>query len=168
MLEAFAFPFAFEKSIFLLLSPIAAVNCCCCAARAKYLAELTALTKQLQIQNSVDFSQTFLSYDEITPLLGAADIFVAPYTDESVSSSGTVSMAMAAGTPCVATPFLFAREMLTNERGVLVTFNDHRSLSHAFMRLADRELRKRIGANAKSAVSQSTWTNVAAAYLSMR
>lgn len=135
---------------------------------AKYLAELTALTKQLQIQDSVDFSQTFLSYDEITPLLGAADIFVAPYTDESVSSSGTVSMAMAAGTPCVATPFLFAREMLTNERGVLVTFNDHRSLSHAFMRLADRELRKRIGANAKSAVSQSTWTNVAAAYLSMR
>jgi len=131
-----------------------------------YLEELRRTVAILGLDSHVQFVSVFSSFKELGRLLQAADMFIAPYTDDSVSSSGTLTMAMAAGLPCVATPFIFAKVSLSSNRGVMVRFNDHLALASAVSwLLRNPEASKNIGRNAWGYMQERTWLRVGLAYV---
>ena len=88
----------------------------------KYVANLETQVIKLNLSTSVHFWRRYMDYESLANTLKAADVFVAPYSDSSVSSSGTLSMAMAAGLAPIATPFYYAKTVLRSGRGQLMEF----------------------------------------------
>lgn len=134
-----------------------------------YYDGLQRLVTKSNLSASVVFFDEFLAFDTLTSMLAAADVFVAPYTDDGVSTSGTVTMAMSVGLPTVGTPFLFAKDALRNTRGVLVRFRDKDSLATGIVKLAtNAKLRASIGDNARQFMQQRTWEIIGGKYLDIR
>ncbi len=93
-------------------------------------------------------------------------MYVAAYRERATTSSGTLSMAMAAGRAVVATPFEHAREALQQGRGVLVPFGDARALARALAGLlGDAGARERMGRAAWESARRATWGAVAREYV---
>mmetsp|Transcript_7067 Transcript_7067/g.10792 ORF Transcript_7067/g.10792 Transcript_7067/m.10792 type:complete len:803 (-) Transcript_7067:104-2512(-) len=131
----------------------------------KYYEELMDFVKNNNLENNVQFLKEFYKYEELAQMLQAGDIFVTPYEDDSVSSSGTLSMAMAAGLPVVSTPFLYAIEVLQYQRGVLAEFRSIESFEKNLRMLIENpQLRIEIGKNAMKYMKEKTWEKAARRY----
>ncbi len=91
----------------------------------------------LGIEDHVEFDDRFLSVEELADLLAATDVFVTPYTNREQSSSGALTFALAAGCAVVATPFLYAEDMLDSGAGTVVPFGDAVALAAAVSSLIE-------------------------------
>src|SRR5690606_33296313 len=80
--------------------------------------------ERLGVRDHVVFRDQFISPEELSNYLQAADIFVSPYLNEAQVTSGALSYAMGAGTAVVSTPYWHATELLANGRGCLFPFQD--------------------------------------------
>jgi len=130
-----------------------------------YVDYLKSTVQRLNRTRNVQFMESFLEDSQIHEYLQATDFFVALYSASLVTSSGTVSSALAAGRVVVATPFVYAREMLRFNQGVLVRFNDPVSVSAAVVELCrNDEKRKLISDNAYRFGQRMRWNSVAAQY----
>jgi hypothetical protein len=89
-----------------------------------YRKQLRAQAKSLGIENHIQWVDTFVETTELLNLLEAADIYVTPYLGAAQSTSGTLSYAVALGKAVVSTPYVHAVELLADNHGVLVPFND--------------------------------------------
>lgn len=85
------------------------------------------------------------------------------------SVSGTLAMALAAGAPCLSTPYPFAAEMLRrNDSGVLVPFRDSEALAERVVELlADPVRMQGLSQRAYALASTMTWRKVAEAYVQL-
>jgi len=97
----------------------------------EYRHRLQGLVRSLELQDHVLFDDRFLSVTELADLLAATDLYVAPYRSRDQIVSGALTFAVAAGLPVVATPFLYAQDLLSSGAGVLVPFDDPTSLASA-------------------------------------
>jgi glycosyltransferase involved in cell wall biosynthesis len=85
---------------------------------------------------------------DIPSLLCSFDVSVLPSASESLSNS--IMESMAAGVPVIANRVGGNPELITEERGVLLTVGDEQGLSAAMERLLrDQDLRTRLGLNAR-------------------
>lgn len=84
--------------------------------------------KKLSLERFVKLNLSYLKEEEIINYLRLSDIFLAPYLNPEQISSGTLSLALGCGCCCVATPFIYAKEVLQRERGFLVPFEDREAL----------------------------------------
>jgi glycosyltransferase involved in cell wall biosynthesis len=89
-----------------------------------YREQLRAQAKSLGIENHIQWVDTFVETTELLDLLEAADIYVTPYLGAAQSTSGTLSYAVALGKAVVSTPYVHAVELLADNHGILVPFND--------------------------------------------
>lgn len=89
-----------------------------------YRERLQALAASLGVDRHVRWIDAFMESHELLDLLEAADIYVTPYTGAQQSTSGTLAYAMALGKAVVSTPYVHAAELLADDHGVLVPFND--------------------------------------------
>jgi glycosyltransferase involved in cell wall biosynthesis len=94
-----------------------------------YRNKLENLVKELGLDNNVRFINRYLSVDEIIQYLQLSDIYMTPYTGKDQAVSGTMAYAVGYGKAIVSTPYLYAREMLSDGRGMLAEFNDPGSLA---------------------------------------
>jgi glycosyltransferase involved in cell wall biosynthesis len=104
-----------------------------------YRLMLETKARQLGVDQHVIFHDRFVSQDELTEFLGAADIYVTPYLNPEQSTSGTLAYALGSGRAVISTPYLYARELLADDRGVLVPWRDPAAIGSAVIRLLDND-----------------------------
>lgn len=96
-----------------------------------YRERLQALAVSLGVADHIRWIDAFLDPDELLDLIEAADVYVTPYPGAQQSTSGTLAYAMALGKAVVSTPYLHAAELLAEDHGVLVPFDDTAALGTA-------------------------------------
>lgn len=89
-----------------------------------YRRRLQQLAALLGVERNIRWIDDFVETEELLDLIEAADIYVTPYPGAAQSTSGTLSYALALGKAVVSTPYAHAAELLADDRGVLVPFND--------------------------------------------
>ena len=122
--------------------------------------------KELGLSGNVRFYNKYLTLKEITDYLSATDIYISPSLDENQIVSGTLSYAMGCGKAIISTPSIYAKEVLSEERGILVDFKNPQSIGKALNDiLSNNKLREKLEKNAYELGRKMVWPNVAADYL---
>lgn len=132
----------------------------------RYREQLQALAVECGVSSHVIFNNRFVSAEELVEHVGAADIYITPYRQEAQVVSGTLAIALGAGKAIISTPYWHARELLADERGVIVPFDDPGSIADAAIRLLDNDgerhaMRKRAYLYSRG----TTWQKTAQAYM---
>src|SRR6202165_4414323 len=132
----------------------------------KYRLYLQTLAKDLGVEANVIFRNRFESPQDLVKLIGAADIYITPYKHKGQVVSGTLAYALSAGKAIISTPYLHAIELLDEERGVLVPFDDPQAIADQTIALLDNgtarhAMRKRAYLYARDMV----WDRVAQQYM---
>src|SRR4029077_9067712 len=132
----------------------------------KYREYLQSLARDLGVEASVIFRNRFVTPEEMVELIGAADIYITPYKQKAQVVSGTLAYALCAGKAIISTPYLHAVELLDDECGLLVPFDDPGSIAAKTVELLDNgtarhAMRKRAYLYAREMV----WSRVAQKYM---
>jgi glycosyltransferase involved in cell wall biosynthesis len=132
----------------------------------RYRNELLALAEQLGVSSQVIFNNRFVSAEELIEHVGAADIYITPYRQEAQVVSGTLAIAFGAGKAIVSTPYWHAKELLADERGMIVPFDSPDAIADAVIELLENDakrhaMRKRAYLHSRA----TTWPRTARAYM---
>jgi glycosyltransferase involved in cell wall biosynthesis len=100
-----------------------------------YRLKLERLAEDCGVTGNVIFYNRFVTLEELTDFIGAADIYVTPYLNEAQITSGTLAYSFGAGKAVISTPYLYAQESLASERGILVPFRDSAAIAEGVTRL---------------------------------
>ena len=131
-----------------------------------YRLSLESRVRELGLEGHVLFHNRFVSSDELSDFLAAADISVTPYLQPEQITSGALAYAVGAGKAVVSTPYRYATELLADGRGVLVPFRDSGAIAEAVIRvLADEGTRTSLSARAAALGDGMHWPGVSRAYL---
>ena len=96
-----------------------------------YRNSLIDVAHTVGVTNNVKFVNEYLTQRQIVDYLLASDAYVTPYLDPNQITSGTLAYALGAGKAIVSTPYLHAREVLSDGRGILVPFRDAPAIADA-------------------------------------
>jgi glycosyltransferase involved in cell wall biosynthesis len=131
-----------------------------------YRASLERRAQELGVDSSMIFHNRFVSRGELVKFLAAADIYVTPYLKPEQSTSGTLAYAVGSGKAVISTPYLYARELLADGRGILVPWRDSRTIGRAVVDLlSDDAKRSALCARAAAHGRSMVWPAVARRYL---
>lgn len=100
-----------------------------------YQEELKLLVKKLGLEENVMFINKYVSIEALREYLSAADVYITPYLDPEQTISGTLSYAIGAGKACIASEYVYAKEMLAGSKGIIVPFRDSSAISDALIKL---------------------------------
>ena len=132
----------------------------------RYRHQLLNQAREKGVNENVAFVNRFVSLEELTGYLGAADVYVTPYLNAAQITSGTLAYAMGAGKAVISTPYWYAEEMLADERGLLVPFRDADAVSGAILEMFHNETgRHAMRKRAYQFGRDMTWPVVAQQYL---
>jgi len=133
-----------------------------------YRNELIAQAVRLGVQEHVVFHNEYLSIKNLLTFLQATDIYLSLSQNPDQAVSGTLTYGLGAGRAVISTPFMQAKEIINKEVGVLIDFNDHKSISEEVLKLFDdKEQLLNMGRSAYFCTRNMTWPNVALSYMSM-
>ncbi len=133
-----------------------------------YRGILSDLVKKLKISQNVKFVNQYLSLSDLITYLKATDIFLTPYLNPQQLTSGVLAYAVGAGKACISTPFLYAQQVLGNERGIIVNFKNSEEITKAVIKLlVNPEKKKEIEKKAYLYGRQMIWHNVALKHLDL-
>ena len=132
----------------------------------RYRERLQALAVECGVSSQVIFNNRFVSAEELVEHVGAADIYITPYRQEAQVVSGTLAIALGAGKAIISTPYWHAKELLADQRGVIVPFDDPDAIADAAIKLLDNDaerhaMRKRAYLYSRD----TTWQKTAQAYM---
>lgn len=131
-----------------------------------YRLMLETLVLELGIENHVVFHDRFVSQDELNEFLGATDIYVTPYLNLEQSTSGTLAYAVGSGRAVISTPYVYARELLGGDRGLIVPPRDASAVAAAVTSLlGDPPARDALRQRAARHGQTMRWPAVAARYM---
>jgi glycosyltransferase involved in cell wall biosynthesis len=121
--------------------------------------------QRLGVDSSMIFHDRFVSHAELVEFLSAADIYITPYLNPEQITSGTLAYAVGAGKVVISTPYLYARELLIEGRGILVPFRDPQAIAREVVGvLGDDVRRAALSARAAAHGIGMQWPAVARRY----
>ncbi len=131
----------------------------------KYRTMLETLVIKSDLQNHVKFINRFLALPELLEYLQLTDIYLFTANDPNQAVSGTFVYAMSCACPIISTPIPHAKELLTEETGIIFDFSNAQQLAQSVTRLLDDEpLRRNISTNALQKITSTAWENSAVAH----
>lgn len=133
-----------------------------------YRTNLERMVDKLGVRDNVVFHNRFVELNELVNYIGAADVYVTPYLNMQQITSGTLAYTVGAGKAVVSTPYVHAKEMLSDNRGCLVPPRDPDAIADAVNNLLDDDvaraaMRKRAYLHCRDMV----WANVARSYIAL-
>jgi glycosyltransferase involved in cell wall biosynthesis len=131
-----------------------------------YRSNLHMRAKALGVADHIVFHDRFVADEDLLEFIGAADIYVTPYLNETQIISGTLAYALGMGKAVISTPYWHAQELLADDRGRLVPFRDQVTLAREVIDLLDHpEERRAIQERAYNYGRKMIWSDVARRYL---
>ncbi len=117
------------------------------------------------LQNHVIFINSYLALPDLLEYLQLTDIYLFTSNDPNQAVSGTFVYAMSCACPIISTPIPHAREVLTEETGIIFDFQNSEQLANAVIRLLnDEPLRRNISSNTLQKIVSTAWENSAIAH----
>ena len=131
----------------------------------RYRESLQRLAADRGVERHVVFHDRYVDMPELLAFLGAADVYLTPYLNEDQITSGTLAYAFGCGKAVLSTPYWHARELLADDRGVLVPFRDPAAIATGVNGLlADDARRHAMRKRAYLLGRDMVWSRVAARY----
>jgi glycosyltransferase involved in cell wall biosynthesis len=128
----------------------------------KYRQMLEQKVNDLGLQKYVRFINKYLELPELLEYLQLTDIYLFTTNDPNQAVSGTFAYAMSCACPIISTPIPHAREVLTEDTGIIFDFRNSKQLAESVNRLMnDDELRKHMSTNALQKIISTCWENSA-------
>ncbi|TFG91210.1 MAG: glycosyltransferase [Candidatus Atribacteria bacterium] len=132
----------------------------------KYRKFLKEKIKQHDLQGNVKFINKYLSLKELVVWLKIIDVYITPYLDPQQSASGALAYAIGAGKICISTPYLYAKEVLAEGRGIIVPFRNSQAIADAVIDICENPQKKlKIENKTYKFGRLMTWYNVALQHL---
>lgn len=133
-----------------------------------YRERLTSLVENLGLGDHVQFENRFLNPCEIVEYLEDADIYVTPYLKEEQITSGTLAYAVGSGKVVISTPYWYAKEILADDRGLLVPVRNAPAIASAAISvLTDEKRFNQVQTNARTLGRSMLWREVGSQYLAL-
>jgi glycosyltransferase involved in cell wall biosynthesis len=133
-----------------------------------YRDRLTARVRELGIEDHVAFFNQFVDQATLLNFISMCDVYVTPYLNEAQMTSGTLAYSFGLGKAVVSTPYWHAKELLRDDRGILVPFGDAKALSTEISGLLTNDVRRQAMRKRAYAASRSmTWGQTAKRYLTV-
>jgi glycosyltransferase involved in cell wall biosynthesis len=133
-----------------------------------YRKELVSLVDSLKLGRNVRFENRFLRKSELIRYLQATDIYLIPYTSKDQISSGTLAYALSTGKAVVSTPFLHAKEVISEGCVMECSFRDPESITHCIKTMLNNEdLRTDLEEKAYRYGRNMIWPNVAMEHINI-
>jgi glycosyltransferase involved in cell wall biosynthesis len=131
----------------------------------KYREFLEKKVLDLGITTNVIFVNRYLSLEDLIEYLQLTDVYLFTSKDPHQAVSGTFSYAMSCSCPIISTPIPHAREMLKDNAGIIVDFQNSEQLSIAMNDLISNDVKRReMSLNALRDIRPSAWQNSAIAH----
>ena len=131
-----------------------------------YRDSLRDLAAELGVANNVRFYNQFVSLEDLTSFLGAADVYITPYLNPAQITSGTLAYAFGCGKAVISTPYWHAEELLAEDRGILVPFGDSTTIAESVNALLGDPARlNTMRQKAYEMGRQMIWSEVAKQYM---
>ena len=131
-----------------------------------YRLGLERLAEDRGVKEHVIFYNRFVSLDDLKEFIGATDIYLTPYLNETQITSGTLAYVFGAGKAVVSTPYWHAQELLADGRGILVPFRDPYAIAEGVRAFLDDPARlQETREKAYQAGREMIWPAVAQRYI---
>lgn len=131
----------------------------------QYRRMLEAKVRELSLDNHVKFINAYLPLPELLEYLQLTDIYLFTSKDPNQAVSGTFSYAVSCACAIISTPIPHARELLRDDAGILIDFQNSTQLATAVNKLlGDSDLRKSMINNGLQRVIFAAWENTAIAH----
>lgn len=131
----------------------------------KYREMLQEVVRQLHLEEHVRFINRYLPLAELLEYLQLTDIYLFTADDPNQAVSGTFAYAMSCACPIISTPIPHAREVLTDDTGVIFDFHNSQQLAWAVIRLfSNDQLRRNMSVNTLQKIASTAWENSAVAH----
>lgn len=134
----------------------------------EYRIYLRKMVKDLGMKKYFIEINEYVSLEMLIKYLKGLDVYITPYLDMNQTSSGTLAYAIGAGKTCVSTPFIYAKEMLANNRGIFVNPRNSTAIASTISKvIANLNYRHKIEEKAYAFGRQMIWERVALDYLNI-
>jgi len=130
-----------------------------------YRKKLLKLVRDLGVEKNVKFVNRYITISELIEFIGASDFYITPYPHLDQAASGALAYAIGAGKACISTPYLYAKEIIGEERGVLIPPKDSKAIERSVIKLLNKpRLKEKCEVKAYEVGRTMTWINVGHRY----
>ncbi|AKB21879.1 glycosyltransferase family 4 protein [Methanosarcina sp. WH1] len=130
-----------------------------------YRQYLMKRVSELGLENNVVFHDKFVEKEELCNYILASDIYASPYLSREQIVSGALTYAIGMGKAIVSTPYWYAQEMLSDNRGLLVDFGDTAGFKNSLLYLIENPKEcNNMRRNAYDFGRKMTWKNIGKEY----
>ena len=128
----------------------------------QYRNSLVEMITSNKLTKHVKFINSYLPLPDLLEYLQLTDIYVFSTNDPNQAVSGTFAYAMSCGCPIISTPIPHAKEVLTEDTGIIFDFRNSQQLADGVLRLLnDSRLRRNIRINTLQKIVPTAWENSA-------
>lgn len=132
-----------------------------------YRNKLQKMVEDLRLNKHVLFVNKYLPTPELLEYLQLTDIYLFTSKDPNQAVSGTFAYAMSCGCPIISTPIPHSLEVLHDDTGIIIDFNNPVQLAAGVIHLLNDDcLRVEFSTKALQITSSSAWENAALAHAS--